>query len=64
MLRYFPLAHDRFEHQFGIRALPDDDSIIESTPEHTSEIKIKRQLLQEDPDNYFQAAPGLSLIHI
>lgn len=58
MLRYFPLAHDRFEHQFGIRALPDDDSIIESTPEHTSEIKIKRQLLQEDPDNYFQAAPG------
>ena len=58
MLPYFPLTHDRFEHQFGIRALPDGDSIIESTRERTSEIEIKRQLLQEDPDNYFQAAPS------
>jgi hypothetical protein len=57
-LRYFPLTSDRFEHQFGIRALPSDEAIVEATERYADEIAIKGQLLAEDADNYVRAVDG------
>lgn len=57
-MRYFPLRSDRFEHQFGIRALAADESIVEVTDRYAAEIELKTNLLAEDPNNYVASLPG------
>ncbi|MFK8112055.1 MAG: DUF3445 domain-containing protein [Rubripirellula sp.] len=54
-MRYFPLKHDRFEHQFGIRALSHEQPIIERTERFEIEVDLKRRLLEEDRENYVAA---------
>ena len=57
-MQYFPLTTDRFEHQFGIRALGANESIVEATDAYAAEIKLKRQLLDERRDYYLQSHPN------
>ena len=57
-LRYFPLTSGQFEHQFGIRALADGESIVEATAKYADEIQTKRSALVADRDYYFQALPS------
>jgi hypothetical protein len=57
-LRYFPLTTDRFEHQFGVRALLAEESVIERTESFDAEISLKRQLLAADQANHYQDLPG------
>ncbi len=56
-LRYFPLLTDRFEHQFGIRALHPGEAIVERTDVFAAEIALKQELLAADRANYVQLAP-------
>ncbi len=57
-MQYFPLDVDRFEHQFGVRALPASASIVEATEHYDEQVSLKRTLLEEDPANYSQSLPG------
>jgi hypothetical protein len=54
-MRYFPLTTDRFEHQFGIRALAESESIIEATDRYQHEIQLRRGAFAADPTYYFSA---------
>ena len=54
-MRYFPLASDRFEHQFGVRALSADDSLIEATEAYEDEVKLRRELLSQSDGYYYRA---------
>ncbi len=54
-MRYFPLTKDRFEHQFGVRALAPSESIVEATDHYSEEILLRREALVRDCDYYFQA---------
>ena len=54
---HFPLRTDRFDHDFGIRAIPPELSILERTGSFDAEVVLKNRLLAEDPANYFQALP-------
>jgi hypothetical protein len=56
-MRYFPLTTDRFEHQFGIRALAESESIIEATDRYQDEIQLRRGAFADDPAYYFSAEP-------
>ncbi len=56
-MQYFPLQDDRFEHQFGISALPANESILEQTDHYQEEIQLRRELLRSDLANHFQALP-------
>lgn len=53
----FPLGSDRFEHDFGIRALAPGQLILERTSAYPDQIRLKRKLLREDPANYLQFLP-------
>lgn len=55
-MKYFPLDKPEFEHQFGIRALGDHESIIEATRHYEMETTIKRRLLGNERDEYFCAS--------
>ena len=57
-MRYFPLTTDRFEHQFGIRALEESESIVEATDLYHDEVALKRELLCRNEDDYFRAIDG------
>jgi hypothetical protein len=54
-MKYFPLSSDTFMHQFGVRALEQGESILETTDHYEAEIKAKRSALELDPDYYFAA---------
>lgn len=54
----FPLKGNRFEHQFGIRALPATEPIFLRTNHFVDEIALKRQLIDEDPNNYVAWLPN------
>lgn len=56
-LRYFPLTTDRFQHQFGVRAIKSHESIVEQTDSFDDQIKLKRQLLLTDRENHCQSLP-------
>jgi len=51
---YFPLKTDRFEHQFGVRALRSGETIVERTESFAAEVALKCQLIDEDRANYVQ----------
>ena len=57
MLKYFPFTQDRFEHQFGIQAVPDDESIIETTSHYVTEVSMRRDMLARSTNDYFQWFP-------
>tara|TARA_R110002049_G_scaffold72490_6_gene187439 strand:- start:145264 stop:146139 length:876 start_codon:yes stop_codon:yes gene_type:complete len=59
-MKYFPLTKGTFEHQFGIRALRENESIIEVTDQYASETSLKQSLLERAPGEYFQALSGSS----
>ena len=54
-MRYFPLTKDRFEHEFGIRAIPPSESIVEATDHYDQQIQLRRDALARDADYYFQS---------
>lgn len=56
-MRYFPLTTDRFEHQFGVRALGESESVVEATDLYRDELQLKRELIGQDRDYYFQSRP-------
>lgn len=57
-VRYFPLESDRFEHQFGIRAIPAQQPLLEATEHYEKEIGLKRGLIEENLDQYVRTPPG------
>ena len=57
MLPYFPFGQ-QFNDKMGTNPLPENDRLIEVDTHYQSEISLKRQLLSELPDYYFQAVPG------
>ena len=54
-MRYFPFQIDRFEHQFGIRALKQNESVIEVTDHYADEIALKREALATDRSYYYRS---------
>lgn len=54
-MRYFPLTSHQFQHDFGVRALPPEQSVIEATELYEAQIRLRRQQLQRDRDAYFRA---------
>ncbi|MGB7345817.1 MAG: DUF3445 domain-containing protein [Pirellulaceae bacterium] len=56
-MKYFPFTSNRFEHQFGIRAIPAGETIVEATDLYANEIQQKRQQLDRDTNSYFAATP-------
>ncbi|QEG42372.1 heme-dependent oxidative N-demethylase family protein [Roseimaritima ulvae] len=53
-MRYFPLTSDRFQHDFGVRALPAEQSVIEVTELYEEQIQQRRRLLRDDRDAYYR----------
>lgn len=60
-MRYFPLDKERFEHQFGVRAIPAGEGIVEATELYHAELQQARDLLDSDRDYYFQSLPESGL---
>jgi len=56
MLPYFPFGQ-RFNDKMGIMPMTEADRLIEVDKHYRSEIVLKRQLLNEWPQYYFQAFP-------
>ncbi len=54
-MKYFPLESDRFEHQFGVRAIARGESIVEATELYEAEISLKREMIARDTGTYFAA---------
>ncbi len=57
MLPYFPFAQ-RFNDKVGTALLTETDALIEVDAQYRAEIALKRNLLTELPDYYYQALPG------
>lgn len=57
MLPYFPFGQ-RFNDKMGTFPLSESDRIIEVDEHYSREIALKRQLLSELPDYYYQALAG------
>ena len=62
-MKYFPLGSDRFEHPFGVRALANSETLVEATDLYDRELELKRRLLDENPEHYFQSLAGSELAH-
>lgn len=56
-MRYFPLDRDRFEHQFGVRALGESEPFVEPTEHYAAELSLKRKQLNTQVNDYFRALP-------
>lgn len=54
----FPLTGTRFEHQFGIRALPATESIFLRSDRFIDETAEKKRLINDDHSNYVAALPA------
>ena len=54
---HFPLNSDTFSHQFGIKSLDKEETIIKRTENYQKEIEIKRTLLSEHPEYYSHSTP-------
>jgi hypothetical protein len=63
-MRYFPLDSDRFEHQFGIRALAAGQPLLEATELYGEEIALKRSSLASNRDHYYQATRGTESVQL
>ncbi|GAA4401969.1 DUF3445 domain-containing protein [Nibrella viscosa] len=57
MLRYFPFQQ-QFNDKMGTMPLLPADPLVEADEHYVSELALKRRLLTELPDYYFQALPG------
>ncbi len=57
MLPYFPFGQ-QFNDKMGTTPLPDTDPLIEIDAHYRAEVSLKKQLLTDRPDYYFQALPG------
>lgn len=57
MLPHFPFGQ-QFNEKIGTSLLTEADSLIDVDRHYLEEIGLKRQLLNELPDYYFQALPG------
>lgn len=57
MLPYFPFG-TRFNDKIGTAIRSENEPLIDVDEHYRSEIALKRQLLTEQPDYYFQAFPG------
>lgn len=57
MLPYFPFGQ-QFNDKIGTLLLTDADPLIDADEHYLAEVALKRQLLSEQPDYYFQAMPG------
>ncbi|MBD2754086.1 heme-dependent oxidative N-demethylase family protein [Spirosoma validum] len=56
MLPYFPFGQ-RFNDKMGTAPLSESDRLVEVDAQYSPEITLKRQLLTELPDYYFQTLP-------
>ncbi|GAB3699549.1 DUF3445 domain-containing protein [Spirosoma flavus] len=57
MLPYFPFGQ-RFNDKMGTAPLLESDRLVEVDEHYVTEITLKRQLLAELPNYYYQALPG------
>lgn len=57
MLPYFPFGQ-QFNDKMGTLPLTENDRLIEVDEHYRSDVALKRALLTELPDYYFQALPG------
>lgn len=57
MLPYFPFGN-HFNDKIGTVLLTENEPLVDVDEHYQAEIGIKRQLLTECPDYYFQAFPG------
>ncbi|GAB3787034.1 DUF3445 domain-containing protein [Spirosoma horti] len=57
MLPYFPFGQ-QFNDKMGTVPLAENDRLIEVDELYRAEVALKRELLTEWPDYYFQALPG------
>ncbi|WP_332367716.1 DUF3445 domain-containing protein [Spirosoma telluris] len=57
MLPYFPFGQ-QFNDKMGTHPLLENQCLIEVDEQYTNQLTLKRQLLTEIPDYYFQALPG------
>lgn len=57
MLPYFPFGQ-RFNDKMGTAPLSESERLIEVDEQYDRETALKRQLLTELPDYYYQALPG------
>ncbi len=57
MLPYFPFDQ-KFNDKIGTAILTQDDPLIEVDDHYQTEVALKRALLIQEPDYYFQAFPG------
>ncbi len=53
-LRYFPLTSDRFRHDFGVRALSPEQTVIEATEQYHQQVQLRRSQLLRDRDSYYR----------
>lgn len=60
MLPYFPFGQ-QFNDKMGIYPLRENDRLIEVDEQYPDQINLKRQLLEELPDYYFQTLPAYEL---
>ncbi|TWT51368.1 hypothetical protein Pla22_41450 [Rubripirellula amarantea] len=54
----FPLKKPVFEHQFGIRAIADDEPLLAHDEFFEDHVILKRLLINDDPQNYVALTPG------
>ncbi|WP_420146531.1 heme-dependent oxidative N-demethylase subunit alpha family protein [Spirosoma sp.] len=60
MLPYFPFGQ-RFNEKMGTALLSESERLIEVDEHYRSEIALKRQLLAELPEYYYQDLPGYEI---
>ncbi|MBD2703503.1 DUF3445 domain-containing protein [Spirosoma sp. BT702] len=57
MLPYFPFGQ-RYNDKMGTTPLLESDRLVEIDANYVADVTLKRQLLKELPDYYYQALPG------
>jgi hypothetical protein len=55
--RHFPLNEARFRHQFGIRALPGDETVLQMTDEYRTQVELRQQLLSSEHREHYLVDP-------
>ncbi len=57
MLPYFPFGN-HFNDKIGTVLLAENEPLVDVDDHYRAEVQLKRQLLTDHPDYYFQAQPG------